>query len=171
MAELTRLEAEIAELRASVSMSEYHDRRRRLQAANTRLNELGEQEEELVWSLVPSATADWAAEFEAAPAEASRILAKFDGLASYAYSVAHEQRNGRDPQLHPAHRTSVILRRMTVALSASIGAGAQRDPDSGPALVAAVQAGIATTGDITRWTPPSAALPDGTTHLNRGEPA
>ena len=33
-----------------------------------------------------------------------------------------------------------------------------------------LHAGQATFGDISRWTPPSRAIPDGSGHFNRGEP-
>jgi hypothetical protein len=170
LAELATLEREIAELRTHVKTSEFHDARRALQAANARLDDIGQQIEAEVWAAVPRATARWCAEFETAAAALGRVLARLDGLANYAHRQAHQQREGRDPSQHPAYRTWEVLRHMISALTASIGGHATRDFASGPALVAGVADGTAPLGDISAWLPPSQALPDGSAHIQRPGP-
>jgi hypothetical protein len=60
------------------------------------------------------------------------------------------------------------LAAMTATLTAQLGSNAECDFRTGPALLQTIADGTAAYGDVSRWHPPSRALPDGSAHINRG---
>jgi hypothetical protein len=137
-------------------------------ALNAQLSAIGVEIEEEIWTTADAATA---LEFEAAEAAQRQVAekwARLDSIAQHAYRQAH-QGNGRDPHQHPAMRFFHRHKARVEVLTASLGL-ATRDFKTGPALFASIEAGTAQLGDISRWTPPSRALPESSLHINRGTP-
>jgi hypothetical protein len=170
LAELTSLEREISTLRSQTNISEFHDSRRALAAANATLDALGARYEEACWSLVPAACAHLFTAAEDARLAFEAGSARIDSVAAVCHETAHQQRNGGDPRLTPAWRAYLTLSAMAAHLTTQLGANATRDFRTGPELLAAINDGSAEFGDISRWTSPSTATPDGSVYLNRAEP-
>jgi hypothetical protein len=142
-----------------------------LAAINNQLSQCAADIENEVWASLPSAAAHLFAAAEAASREFAAAMSRIDSVARIAHAHAYQQANGRPPQLTPAWHAFERLQVMKGSLAAQLTASTELDHKTGPELLRAVEAGTATFGDVSRWTPPRRGAPDGTSHLNRGAPA
>jgi hypothetical protein len=170
LAEQAALEREIAELRSTVDVSQFHDARRTLAEAGRCLGELQQRYEHECWASLPAASAHLFQAAEGSRREYERQLARLDSVAMVAHETAHRQINGVDPRLTPAWRAYLKLSEMAAILTGNLGLGAVRDFRTGPQLVDSIHAGQAIFGDVSRWQPPSRAPVDGSIHINREAP-
>jgi len=123
--------------------------------------------ESVFWSSFPRAAAHLFEVAESAKKAFEVALTAIDSVATSAWEAAHvAQPNGSPPEQHPAFKAWQALGSAVQLLIASLGQRVSRDTETGPALVRALEAGEAELGDISRWLPPSQALPSGEGHLN-----
>jgi hypothetical protein len=166
LARSRELQLEIEGLQRSVDVVAYRQAQLAVERADIVLKPLLAEREDATWLSVPSACAALFEQAERCRIDFERALARIDSVASFAHTVAHQRPNGA-PENHPAHRVWMRLREMIGVLSAGLGANADRDFRTGPALVRAIEDGAAEFGDVSRFEPRSQALPDGSAHFNR----
>ena len=138
-----------------------------LQQINTELSLLAQQLEEATWSDADAATAPLFEAVEADTAALRRSLAKIQSVSRHAYEEAHA-RPGIEPQQTAAFRFW-LRNEARLAQVRALGA-IEPDYQTGPELLKAVCQGTAPLGDVSRWTPESTALPDGSGNINRPVP-
>jgi hypothetical protein len=139
-----------------------------LDAITAQQGQLALDLDEATWADMDAATALLFESVERDTAALRRSLARIQSVSRYAYEQAHSQSNGREPTQHPAFR---FWMRNEGRLGQVRALGAiEPDYDTGLQLLKAVCEGTAPLGDISRWTPASTALPDGSEHLNRPAP-
>jgi hypothetical protein len=136
----------------------------RLDAITAQQGQLAQQLEEQTWSDADAATAPLFERAEADTAALRCSLARIQSVSRHAYETAHTPRPGLEPTQHPAFRFW-LRNEARLAMVRSLGP-VEPDYETGPQLLRAVSEGRALLGDVSRWTPASVALPDGTGHLN-----